>query len=340
MSDLSSGLHILVVDDNPDDRALVLREVEQVFPGARTVEPVDLATFTAALDAGTPDLVVTDLDLHWSSGRDVLFAVKQRHPGCPVVMFTGTGDEMIVVDLMKSGLDDYVVKSSRQLPRLRASLKMAVEVAGSRAALSDREAQLTLMVAHKDTIVRELHHRVKNNLQTVESLLQLRGGRSDPATRAHLEEIAGRMRALGAVQSRIYDAEALDRVDFRAALADIAKGLVDVYDTAELECDLDGPLDLDVSRAMPLGLLCHELILNALKHAWPQGQRGRLIVRLRAQDDHAEVRICDDGVGFIGTSVTKGLGTRLVRSLAGEARIQVDRVSEPGSGTSMTLRLM
>ncbi|MBA3810092.1 MAG: response regulator [Caulobacteraceae bacterium] len=340
MSDQTSGLRILVIYDNPDDRQLVQHEVEEVFPGADILEPTDLTGLEAALEGHPLDLVVTDLDLRWSSGRDVLAAVKWRHPGCPVVMFTGTGDEMVAVDLMKAGLDDYVVKSPRQLPRLRTSLKLAVEVARSRSALSEREAQLTSMVAHKETIVRELHHRVKNNLQTVESLLQLRGRRSDPATRAHLEEIAGRMRALGAVQSRIYEADTLDRVDFRAALADIAKGLVAVYDSAELECEFEGPLELDLGRAMPLGLLCYELILNALKHAWPQAQRGRLTVQLRAQDGTSEVRIRDDGVGFTDGSVTKGLGTRLVRSLAGEARVKVDLLSAPGSGTTAMLRLI
>lgn len=340
MSDLPSGMRILVIDDNPDDRQLVQHEVEELFPGADILEPTDLPALEAAFEGPPLDLVVTDLDLRWSNGRDVLAAVKRRHPGCPVVMFTGTGDEMIAVDLMKAGLDDYVVKSPRQLPRLRVSLKLAVEVARSRSALSDREAQLTLMVTHKETIVRELHHRVKNNLQTVESLLQFRGGKSDPAARAHLEEIAGRMRALGAVQSRIYEADTLDRVDFRAVLADIAKGLVTVYDSAELECDFEGPLELDVGRAMPLGLLCYELILNALKHAWPQARRGRLTVQLRAQDGTSEVRIRDDGVGFVDGSVTKGLGTRLVGSLADEARVKVDLMSAPGSGTTAVLRLI
>ncbi len=340
MSDLPSGMRILVIDDNPDDRQLVQHEVEELFPGADILEPTDLPALEAAFEGPPLDLVVTDLDLRWSNGRDVLAAVKRRHPGCPVVMFTGTGDEMIAVDLMKAGLDDYVVKSPRQLPRLRVSLTLAIEVARSRSALSDREAQLTLMVTHKETIVRELHHRVKNNLQTVESLLRLRGGKSDPATRAHLEEIAGRMRALGAVQSRIYEADALDRVDFRAALADIAKGLVAVYNSAELECDFDGPLELDVGRAMPLALLCYELILNALKHAWPQARRGRLTVQLRAQDGTSEVRIRDDGVGFVDGSVTKGLGTRLVGSLADEARVKVDLMSAPGSGTTAVLRLI
>lgn len=334
-------LRILVIDDNPDDRQLVLHELHALFPGADAVEPADLAAFEAALDASVPDLVVTDLALGWSSGHEILAAVKARHPGCPVVMFTGTGDEMIAVELMKAGLDDYVVKSPRQMQRLRASLKLALEMAWSRSVLTDREARLTAMVAHKDTIVRELHHRVRNNLQTITSLLQLRGRQVDAVTRGHLEEMAGRMNALATVQSRIYEAEALDRVDFRAALSDIAEGLAGVYGHGQfgLDRDFDGPLELDVGRAMPLGLLCYEVILNALKHAWPQAGRGKLTVELRTQDGRPEVRIRDDGVGFVDGSVARGLGTRLVRSLAGEARVEVATLSKPGGGTTVTLRL-
>ncbi len=91
---------------------------------------------------------------------------------------------------------------------------------------------------------------------------------------------------------------------------------------------------------MPLGLLCYELILNALKHAWPQAQRGKLTVELRTQGAHPEVRIRDDGAGFAEGSVTKGLGTRLVRSLSTEARAEVLTSSKPGDGTTVTLRLV
>ncbi len=334
-------MRVLVLDDNPDDRQLVLRELDALFPGADAVEPLDLAAFEAALEAGPPDLVVTDLDLRWSGGRELLVTVKARYPHCPVVMFTGTGDEMIAVELMKAGLDDYVVKSPRQLPRLRASLKLSVGMAQSRLALSDREARLIAMVAHKDTIVRELHHRVRNNLQTIIGLLQLRGRQADAATRGYLEEIAGRMHALAAVQSRIYEAEALDRVDFRAALSDIADVLAGVYGNlhVNLAREFDGPLNLEVDRAMPLGLLCYEVILNALKHAWPKAACGKLTVGLRTQNVHPEVWIGDDGIGFVDASVVKNLGTRLIRSLAGEARVEVETLSRPGDGTTVTLRL-
>lgn len=331
---------ILVIDDNPDDRELVLCELGVLFPLADVVTPCDPIEFDNALTSQAPSLVVTDLDIHWTNGGEVLSAVKSRYPTCPVIMFTGTGDEVIAVELMKAGLDDYVVKSSRQRPRLRASLKLAVEMAQSRSALSNREAQLEAMVAHRDTIVRELHHRVKNNLQTMISLLQVRGREVDAATRGHFDEVARRMAALGAVQSRIYEVGALDQVDFGAALSDIAGTLASTYGHAALELDFDGPLHLDVDRAMPFALLCYEVILNALKHAWPYGPRGKLVVQIRAQIAATAVRIQDDGVGFVGTSIRKGLGTRLTYTLAQEARVEVESLSNPGHGTLVTLRLL
>ena len=113
MSEDSQPMRILVIDDNPDDRQLEMREVFALFPGADVVELTNFSAFEAALDAAIPDLVLTDLDLRWANGREVLAAVKARYPLCPVVMFTGTGNETIAVELMKAGLDDYVVKSPR-----------------------------------------------------------------------------------------------------------------------------------------------------------------------------------------------------------------------------------
>jgi two-component sensor histidine kinase len=335
-------MRVLVIDDNPDDRQLVLREVKALFPDAQAVELKDLASFEAALDAGTPDLVVTDLDLRWSSGRDVFAATKACHPACPVVMFTGSGDETTAVELMKSGLDDYVVKSARQLPRLRTSLRIAVEAARTRAALTAREARLAAALAHQRTVVQELHHRVKNNLQTIVSLLQLRAKARGGVVAEELNDLAGRMHALAAVQARIYETEALDQVRFTAVLLDMAERLVAVRAPGEVELMQEGagPLDLDVARAMPLGLLCYEVLLNALKHAWPAGQRGRLVVEVGMEDGQPEICISDNGIGYASDSVSKGLGSRLVRALAAEARVEVETVASPGGGTSVSLRLI
>ena len=333
-------MRVLVIDDNPDDRQLVKREVEVLFPLAEIVEPYGMMEFNAALDAGSPDLTVTDLDIHWTNGGVILSTVKARYPDCPVVMFTGTGDEEIAVELMKAGLNDYVVKSSRQLPRLRTSLKLAVDMARSQSALSEREAQLMAMVAQRDVIVRELHHRVKNNLQTMISLLRVRGRQVDEATRQHFDDIAGRISVLGAVQSRIYEVGTLDQVEFTAVLYDLMTTLCSLYGHTKIEHEFDGPLHLDVGRATPLALVCYEIILNAMKHAWPGLDRGKLTVEMHSRTLPATITLQDDGGGFVEGCVSKGLGTRLVQSLSEEAHVEIETVSKPGIGTLVTLKLV
>ena len=342
MTEEKPTMRILIIDDNPDDRKLELREVYALFPDAQMLEITNADEFEAAIAAGPPDLVLTDLDLRWTNGRQVLLTVKGKYPACPVVMFTGTGDETIAVELMKEGLDDYVVKSPRQLSRLRTSLKIAVEMAKSRADLSDREAHLARALAQQQVVVRELHHRVKNNLQTVTSLLHLRGRTVDAATRVHLDEIAGRMEALGAVQARIYQSAEFDRVDFCATLEDIAASLVKIYHGGQVSLITNFKVRfvLEVARAMPLSLICYEVILNAMKYAWSANAPGTLTIDVVDSDGRPEVRIADDGIGFVDYDVAKGMGSKLMRSMAEEADVAFAMATSPGTGTRVSLRLL
>jgi len=335
----TDATRILLVDDNPDDRTLVRREVEALYPQAAVREAGSREDFEAAVESGSYDLIVTDLHLNWGNGREVLAAVRHVNPNCAVVMFTGTGDEMTAVELMKAGLDDYVVKSARQLPRLRASMKLAVEGARNRTALSERERQLTAALTHKDMIVRELHHRVKNNLQTIVNLLELRSRAKGGAVGTELDELAGRMRALGKVQARIYDERALERIDFSLTVGELATELVKIYGEGRirLATDIDRPFELDVSRAMPLALLCYEVLLNAMKHAWPEDRSGTLWVELK-KNPVPELRIRDDGAGFDENSIRKGFGSRLAPALAREANADIAITAAPGSGTSVRVR--
>jgi two-component sensor histidine kinase len=220
-------------------------------------------------------------------------------------------------------------------------MNLAVQNARQRSALSERERQLTAALAHKDMLVGELHHRVKNNLQTIVALLDLRARQTDSGTAEELRDLAARMRALARVQARIYETQSLDRVDFTATLAEMVVELVKVYgeDRIKPALSLADPVRLEVGRAMPLALLCYEVLLNALKHAWPGGRDGMLSVQMKRSGEAVELRIVDDGVGFESGQVNKGFGSRLTPALAREADSDLSIESRPGSGTTVTIRL-
>lgn len=135
--------HVLLVDDNPDDRALVERELRKDFPKLQTRHVTDRDGLEAALTAGNLELVITDFHLRWITGLDVLKWVKQRHPEVPVIMFTGTGTEEVAVEAMRLGLSDYVVKSPRHMARLRRAVHAALASAGARQAQHRAEDLLT-----------------------------------------------------------------------------------------------------------------------------------------------------------------------------------------------------
>lgn len=117
----------LLIDDNPDDRNLVIRELSRVFPDAEIYQAMNSETFENELKKRDYNLVITDYQLRWSNGIEILKKIKSFNQFIPVIMFTGTGNEEVAVSAMKLGLDDYVIKSPKHFKRLPFSIKLALD---------------------------------------------------------------------------------------------------------------------------------------------------------------------------------------------------------------------
>ena len=139
---IPSPLRVLLIDDNPDDRFLVIRELGREFSGLEVTEITEQEGFSRALENGSFDLVITDFQLCWNNGLEILRAAKSQWPDCPVIMFTGTGSEEVAVAAMKSGLDDYVLKSPLHYAWLPTRVRLALEQSSRQQKLRETEGAL------------------------------------------------------------------------------------------------------------------------------------------------------------------------------------------------------
>lgn len=181
------------------------------------------------------------------------------------------------------------------------------------------------------TLFREFHHRVKNNLQQVAALVQLQ--KLPPEAKL---EMSRRIAAMVAVHEHIYRSDQFDRVDVADYIPKLVQELRDSYgDGVVIECAV-APAEVDREHALPLGLLINEVVANAVKHGFPDGRVGRISIDLVALDDaRARLTIRDNGVGFDPTSQSKGMGTRLIRGLV--AQMEGQHSIEAAEGTRFVL---
>jgi len=137
---------ILLIDDNPDDRLLVVRELTQEFPQIEILEALDWGDVERAFASDDFEFVITDYELNWATGLDVLRAVKDHDPDKPIVMFTNSGSQEVAVEAMKAGLDDYVLKSPKHFLRLRQAVSNVWKNTQIRLKAQDLECRLRFLL--------------------------------------------------------------------------------------------------------------------------------------------------------------------------------------------------
>ncbi|HYP12940.1 MAG TPA: PAS domain S-box protein, partial [Bryobacteraceae bacterium] len=195
--------------------------------------------------------------------------------------------------------------------------------------------QLTSSLAEKEVLLKEIHHRVKNNLQVITSLLTLQSDSvEDDATRTMFEEAVNRVRTIGDIHELLYSSPDLARVDFNLYLSRLAKSLSSFYGIDQTRIAVRVTADntkLELAKAIPCGLIVNELLTNCLKHAFPAGRSGEIRVALQCERGRCLLEVADSGVGVppeVTIENTTSLGLRLVsvltQQLQGDVRLDRD----------------
>ena len=193
------------------------------------------------------------------------------------------------------------------------------------------EEQLRASLDEKEVLLREIHHRVKNNLQVIASLLHVQSKKvEDENARRLFSESQDRIRSMAFIHERLYQSEDLSQVNFSAYLDRLTEHLYRSHGVAlrDVTCKLDSEdAILSVDRAIPAGLIVNELVSNALEHAFPDERNGVITVGFSTSDDHGCLRISDNGVGVDDTEAMERdqtLGLRLVKGLVRQLRGDMD----------------
>lgn len=202
------------------------------------------------------------------------------------------------------------------------------------------EKQMRESLEEKEILLQEVHHRVKNNLQVISSILNLQSSYvKDSNTLNILRESQNRIKSMSFIHESLYQTSDFSSIDFSDYILSLSKNLVHSYSMTAGLVELDTRFEkvyLNLDQAIPCGLIVNELVSNALKYAFPNNRKGKLLMRIREEDNKVILLIKDDGVGvprdfdFDGSDT---LGLQLVFTLIEQLDGEVSFQSEPQKGT-------
>jgi two-component sensor histidine kinase len=375
-ADREECINILIVDDEP--RNLIVLETILDDPAYRLVRAGSADEALLALVVEEFAVLILDIRLPGMTGFELAQMIKERKKTArvPIIFLTAYyNEDQHVLEGYSTGAVDYLHKPvnpvilrskvavfaelhRRQRESAVANRVLLAEVTDRRRAedqlrelndtleqrVTERTQALNASLQAKEVLLREVHHRVKNNLQIVSSLLNLQSHElTDPVLVEVLSSTRDRVKAMAAIHEQLYESGDFAQIDLGMHLGNLVRMLTSAHARAEatvqpvLEID---PVTVDLNTAVPLSLIANELIINALKYAFAGRSSGMLTVELRAGGENHEMRISDNGRGFpasVDPAASRTLGLHLVHDLSRQIRGTVG-IDSSTSGTTVVVR--
>ncbi|MDB5510830.1 MAG: putative signal transduction histidine kinase with response regulator receiver domain [Enterovirga sp.] len=324
------ALRVLYIDDDPGLARLVQKglerrgfEVETVQSGAAGLE---------RLTRGGIDAVALDHYMPGQDGLETLTSIRNLPDPPPVVYVTGTQESSVAVAALKAGASDYVVKTvgDEFLPLLSAALEQSMQAVRLRRAKEAAEEEVRAardrfeaLAAERALLMREVNHRVGNSLQIIAALLHLQSSASpEEAVKSALAGATRRVMAVAQVHRRLYTSDDVGTValdQYLQGLVEDLRGSAEDGDSNVISLKAE-PVEVDPDKAVAVGVVVTELVLNAMKYAYPDGKGAIRVVLSAKPNGRVLLAVEDDGVGqqvpAPAPRSAKGLGRMIVKAMA------------------------
>jgi two-component sensor histidine kinase len=339
---------LLYIDDDKALARLVDRgltrlglKVEHANGGAEGLE---------RLAQGGIDVVALDQYMPGLDGLETLERIMAIVNAPPVVFVTASQDSKIAVTALKAGAADYLVKDVQGdfIPLLHVAIDGALRQARLQKARDDAEAEVhasrdrfAALAAEREVLLREVNHRVGNSLQIIASLLHLQASSAlQDDVKAALTNAMGRVAAVAQVHRRLYTSHDLKSVllnQYLDALLEDLRRSAEGNRMSRLTLKAE-PIEIDPDRAVAIGIIVNELVMNAVKYAYPDGA-GPIHIDLTGSGSDIKLSIADNGVGLNAKTDPRstGMGQRIVSAMATKLSASVERDPDH-SGTRIVLR--
>jgi len=333
-------IKVLLIEDNPGDVRLIREMLNEATDVIHKIECLDrLEAGLKHLADGDIDIVLLDLGLPDSQELSTFIKAQSQAKKTPIVVLTGRDNEELGLNAVKMGAQDYLVKGQVCSNVLIRAVRYAIE-------RKRTEEKIKASLREKEILLQELHHRVKNNMQVISSLLRLQSMQiKDEKALEIFKSNQNRVKSMCLIHERLYQSEDLARIDFADSVRIMTNHLVASYGINPKAIKLNVNIKdvfLDINKAIPCGLIVNELVSNSLKHAFPDGKKGEIKIAMHPLNkNEIELIVSDTGIGIpeeFDFRHTKSLGLHLVTILAEDqlhGNIKLDRLK----GTCFHMRL-
>lgn len=321
------NISVLFVDDNETIRQLYRRILEKhvnyLYIAENGSHGLELYR------KHKPDLVITDMVMPVMNGLEMVKEIKKIAPDAKFVVMSAYSEKDSFIESIHLGVDGYLMKpvEAKKLLSLIDEFAgitlMKWELEAKEKKRQEAEEYLKKSLAEKDVLLREVHHRVKNNMQIISSILSMQSRSIDePRLKEVLQESQNRIHSMALIHENLYNNKSLANIMFSTYIKSLTGNIARTYSNIQTSVQFDYQIDiayLPMDIAIPCGLIINELISNSFKYAFVNMSVGIISIHFKSlKDDEYELTVSDNGVGIpseVNIFKTKSLGMKILHKL-------------------------